>query len=171
MTTKHCSVSFCSFIGQSLAVAVGILVLGWPAARSEAAQNGSPRAKSCCDTPSGRTGRDPQYFFPIAVWLQDPRNAASTGRRASTCTSASGRPDRAADRGIERPACRSSASRMALPDSTWTRRPSSAGCTATNRTTPSRWETARATARRSRRRRSSRTTSRSERTIPPGPCC
>ena len=76
MTTKHCSVSSRSFLGQSLAVAVGILVLGWPAARSEAAQNGGPPAQSSVYAKWQNGPSRDVDFFPIAVWLQDSRNAS-----------------------------------------------------------------------------------------------
>ncbi len=70
------SLFLCRFlIAADLAMGIGMMVLCSPVARGEAAPNGNTSAKAhgYAKWQNG-PGKDAK-FFPIAVWLQDPRNA------------------------------------------------------------------------------------------------
>jgi hypothetical protein len=62
-------------VRPSLAIALGIAVLWSAAARCEVAQDGSPPAKASTYAKWQNGPSQDADFFPIAVWLQDPRNA------------------------------------------------------------------------------------------------
>ena len=75
MTNKLCLIQHCIPVKGRLAAAIGIVLLWSAFARCEAAENGGTQAQTDAyakwqNGPSRDAG-----FFPIAVWLQDPRNA------------------------------------------------------------------------------------------------
>ena len=130
-------------------------------------------AAAAADPPAAREKNflaDPDVF-PIAVWLQSPANAAdykAIGINIYVGLWRGPTEEQLADLEAARDA-RSSARRTTSAASTRTTRRSSAGCTATSPTTPSRSARARATARRSRPPRSSRATSGSSKADPSRP--
>ena len=75
MKTIRCLFLYRLWFAAILAVAIGLMTLGVPYARCEAAPGAGPSARAGGYAKWHNGPGNDAAFFPIAVWLQDPRNA------------------------------------------------------------------------------------------------